>query len=294
MKLKPSLFVFVFLALLALIMVSKMLGGKEKAEASMKAPEVEEIMTPNLGKSTEQIEENNTPPTPPPQAEVPPRQFTMPNISDSELAEKNKNRITTMPLIIFANLPEFPEDFYATQGMVADGLIDISELNESYWKQPEFIPTWKTQGEALFRNPPKGRWGAYGLGVYPNKITVRLRKGQNATTSFLLHSGYLVQSYQGVALSYQNSSGIVLNLLPNPVLLEPTAPIFEYGWVEKINLTIVINVSAQAGMHEIPIWITAPDNETSKIWASTHSPYTTSAMNMWSGPLVKVLVDVLE
>jgi len=88
----------------------------------------------------------------------------------------NATRGNYLPAAMFQKLPAFPKDLYQMQvlfkyyqmGKIRNTTdLDNKELGPEYWAQPEWIPTFFTNGLGMIQNPPVDlyyyRWSDYEL-----------------------------------------------------------------------------------------------------------------------------------
>lgn len=105
---------------------------------------------------------------------------------------------------IFGELPKLPRDLFETRNLFFNGVLkDISRLNESYWKQPEFYAGWTEK--LLYEkyvNFNVMMWTPYGVGCFPEIVNYEVLPGSEFTVTTIFHTDFGVDSYQGMILYY--------------------------------------------------------------------------------------------
>ncbi|MFH1448450.1 MAG: hypothetical protein ABIG39_06305 [Candidatus Micrarchaeota archaeon] len=224
-------------------------------------------------------------------------------------AEELKKRQTDLPEIFFRNLPSFPEDFYRVRVLVLYSKIsDLDILGEEYWKQPEFLPGFEETAVEIIKNPQTGRWGAFGFGVYPGDTRVTASPGSEFEVTTFIHSSWLVETYQGIkfapeymetiTLPYQDLQGsqvvtqnpeevrkyFEVSISPEMTVLEPSFPILEYSWIQKMKVRVKVNPETPPGTYVIGVNTGVPDSEfNDKMMMKYLNMYTTGGSNVGVG-----------
>jgi len=105
---------------------------------------------------------------------------------------------------IFGDLPKFPKDLFETRNLFFDGILkDISRLNESYWKQPEFYAGWTDKLlYKMYVNYSTMLWTPYGVGCFPEIVDYEVLPGSEFTVTTIIHTDFGIDSYQGMVLYY--------------------------------------------------------------------------------------------
>lgn len=158
--------------------------------------------------------------------------------------------------IVFSKLPSYPKDF-------------SKEINspESFWKQPEFY-NFESSIE-YYINPPVGYRGYYGFGAYPSERRVTMKAGDERETFTYFHTSWFVNKYQGLKLNPVIDEEIKdyfdIEIEPEVILLEPTFPVFEYNWTQKIIIKIKAKDPPQ-GKYMIGVDASEPSLEYSQKW----------------------------
>jgi hypothetical protein len=192
---------------------------------------------------------------------------------------------------VFKDLPPFPKDFYIIKLLFELGKItDGTKITPEYWKQPEFYPQFEDQGVAMMANPPTGRWGAFGYGTYPSETVVLTPRNNKFRVIFFLHTSWLVQTYQGMGLSYSfprhaelqktlypdNTKAVLqdpanvskyfhVKISPDVILLEPAFPVVKNGWAHAIAVDVEVK-NAPPGKYAIGVDIGDAPSEKANEW----------------------------
>lgn len=173
---------------------------------------------------------------------------------------------------VFSKLPPFPNNFSKA---LSENTLEV------YYKQPEFYPTFETKGLNYYVNPPGDYLGFYGYGTYPSSERITAKQGDNKTlTTFFLTSWYVV-SYQGLKFVLDNESlkeYFDIQIEPDTILLEPTYPVFEYNWTQKILIKIHVKDNALKGTYKIGINVESPPTDIENEWIERYRGYTSGGM----------------
>ncbi|NUN11763.1 hypothetical protein HUU53_03905 [Candidatus Micrarchaeota archaeon] len=226
-----------------------------------------------------------------------------------------------LPPIVFEKLPVFPKDFYPTRVLVQFGKItDLNSIAPSYWKQPEFYPQFEEQGVPLYQKPPEGRRGVFGYGSYPSESIVLLPKNGEAEVAFFIYTSWMVQTYQGLGLSsgfpetaslkssdFPDGQRLVnqdpnvtsnyfdVEVTPDNVLLEPSFPVFQKNWVNKVTVKIK-GKNVPPGRYVIGVFGGGPTKENSNKWFNEYkTAYTENSPLTPFGnglPVYSLFIDV--
>ena len=133
----------------------------------------------------------------PPPAYTGGRNFTFPyyeeqvyNDITKDYRPRYKHLTDEQYLHIFGDLPKMPNNFFKFLKAYYTGRIsDISRLNESYWKQPEFYGFDQKYVDRYYvpenRNPKM--WTPRGFGVFPGIAYRQVTAGTTATINFFIH-----------------------------------------------------------------------------------------------------------
>ena len=175
---------------------------------------------------------------------------------------------TISPIDYMKNIPPKPVDWNLIMRELESGYIDITELNHSYWSQPDFYPSWK-HAQQFYRNHDYSRWGVGGYGAYPGNPEIIFYKKTIGTwieDCTLFKTGYGIETWQGVRLIAEDNEYFDVTLEPNEFLLEPTFPVFSKDWVRILTYRITIKKEPPKGEYKINIYQAKPSKEQSEIW----------------------------
>ncbi|MCX6777807.1 MAG: hypothetical protein NT157_02885 [Candidatus Micrarchaeota archaeon] len=233
--------------------------------------------------------------------------------------EEMKVRKTDLPAIFFQNLPPWPEDLYKIRSLVYYGkIMNLVDLEEKYYKQPEFIPTFDSV-VPLIKDPPRGRQGVVGYGAYPADTRVTTSAGSEFTVATFFYTGWLVQTYQGIKVvtTYQATAEMPYSDLngtyavtqdpnktaeyfevsfdPGQFLIEPTFPIMDSNWIQKVKVSVKVKENTPQGRYVIGVVPVSPDEDKSLEWMLSvkHNGYVPAGgMSKVSRPLYQMDVTV--
>jgi hypothetical protein len=226
-----------------------------------------------------------------------------------------------LPAAMFERLPPMPADFYQIRQLVRLGRIsDLATINESYWQQPEWFPHFEDIGVPLLQQPPKDRWGAYGIAVYPADSVSTIRAGESLDMYFYIKSGYLVETYQGVALvtnypsQAQVGAGadlpegqrevvqdtavakrhIDVNVEPNPFVLEPNFPLYNVGGTRRVKVTISADDTTPPGDYVVTLDTGTVPAENEDEWMKQYlNLYTSGGMTKLDRPYYQAFIRII-
>lgn len=250
----------------------------------------------------------------------------------AELENKIKNELINntqqggrpdyLPSEMFSRLPEFPKDFYQVQTLIKLGRIkDLENLEPQYWMQPEFFPNFNQIGLGLLQNPPKGRWGAYGIATYPGDSVSTIVVGESLDLFFFIKSNYLVETYQGINFNilFPKKSEILsgfqlldgskeveqdsdkvkeyfkVKVDPNPFILEPNYPIYNINGTRKIKLTITVSNETPPGNYVVALDTGEVPDEYEQKWLKDYlTLYTSGSMTKIDRPYYQAFIQVVK
>lgn len=230
-------------------------------------------------------------------AEEAPEQYSKELLEKIEQAESptadKAERPDYLPKAMFKNLPQMPGDFYAVRSMVHSNILkDIDEIAPEYWLQPEWFPGFEGRAVPTLQNPPKNRWGAWGVAIYPPETVAGIRPGETLETVFWLTSGYLVETFQGfkVEPKFPNSASITgaremasgtdkviqepsevrkyfeVEIEPEMFILEPNFPIWQVNGTRRIKVRITAAEDTPPGDYVVAVDNVAPSQEQEAAW----------------------------
>lgn len=143
----------------------------------------------------------------------------------------------------FEKIPPKPDDFDAYARDIWKGaFVELCDIDDAYWKQPEFYSSWGNAKKSFYDSPDYSRWGVYGHGNMPREISYsfeNLKKGDEFELCSFFHSGFGIWTYQGFQLVLKGNEYFDIEVTPNQTTMSPTFPVFENGWVKKIRIKII-------------------------------------------------------
>ncbi len=189
---------------------------------------------------------------------------------------------------VFERLPRFPNNFNQSKK-------DIQTAKEDVWKQPEFYPTWESDGLKYYIDRPKDYLGYFGYGSYPS-AAIFYYQGKPIETSFYVQTSWFIINFQGIKLEtiideiYKDNFIVEIN--PDTLLLAPTYPFFDYNWTQKVNVKITAkNVSK--GEYKIVIDAISPPEYFEEKWGRTYGKgYSSVGIFKTDTPLLEILVKI--
>jgi len=230
-------------------------------------------------------------------------------------------RTEELPAKMFAGLPDFPKDFYQVRSLIRSGrLTDYANLEEEYWQQPEFFPHFEDIGIPLLANPPKDRWGAFGIASFPADSVGAIRQGETLDMYFFIKSNYLVETYQGVHLvpvfneiteiesgfampdgsrSIKQDTKIArehisVSVDPNPFVLYPNFPKYHVNGTKKVKVTISVSENTPPGNYVIGLDTSEVPYEDEQRWLREFlNLYTSGGMTKIDRPYFQAFVEVI-
>ena len=179
-----------------------------------------------------------------------------------------ETRNTIAPINYMQNIPPKPGDWDIIKRELGSGYIDITTLNNSYWLQPDFYPSWIV-AKKFYTHHDYSRWGVSGYGAYPGNPEITFTDTNVGTwieDSLLFKTGYGIETWQGVRLVSENNKYFDVLIEPDEILLEPTFPIFSNNWVRILKYKITIKQTPPTGEYTIKIYQGTPSERQSKIW----------------------------
>ena len=170
---------------------------------------------------------------------------------------------------VFNELPSFPDDFDSIKSVFTSQKIQASQLSESYL-QPEILPTWDFFAERVYGNNSQ-QMGSYGVFCYPSSIVVsNITSGDNITVSTLIYAQWGIRFYQGMQLYFNYDDGVDVTLVQpvdNNILLSPTSPCFQRGWMQIIEIKIHVD---ETGEYLIELREEKPSDDYNNLWSNTY------------------------
>ena len=194
---------------------------------------------------------------------------------------------------IFEKLPPVPSDFWRVKYLMVTGQSDVGVLKGlegQYYKQPEFIrDTFVESGLNFWKAPDIYHWFPEGYGTYPHIELVETYPGAEFDAYTFTHTSYGVETYQGlmlvpVFLSEVNleegtakiknpemqSSYFDVSMEPDVILLEPTYPVFEDGWIKKVKVHVKVSEGTPPGTYAIGYDVASVPSEVASQWKTQY------------------------
>lgn len=189
-----------------------------------------------------------------------------------------------IPEIIFDKLPSYPKDFSLAMG-------DVEEI---FYKQPDFYPTWKDQGIEFYLREPSPYVGIIGYGCYPGETSRRTQVSQNLSLIFFIHTSWCVVKYQGMSLDLDYEKEYFdVKVEPKEILLEPTCPVFFSNWTQKVRVNIYVNENTGPGKYFINITAIDPPKDILEKWSrELKENYTQIGMIYIGRPLCQISLEI--
>jgi len=169
-------------------------------------------------------------------------------------------------------LPEVPDDLLLYKRDIITGtLSNICNIEEEYWKNPEFYPGWEKAKNSYYLHHSYSSWGAYGYGTYPADAGVNiknLKEGEEIEFCTFFKAAFNIETYQGIKLESIENEYFKVEITPNEFLLEPTFPVFKEGWIKKLRIKITAKQDVPEGNYIVGFNVVFPDKETNEemVW----------------------------
>lgn len=189
-----------------------------------------------------------------------------------------------IPETIFEKLPPFPKNFSS----------EIGDVEEVFYKQPEFYPNWKDQGIKFYLREPSPYVGVIGYGCYPGEISKKAQANQSLSFIFFIHTGWCVTKYQGMSLDLDYKKEYFdVKIEPKEILLEPTCPIFYPNWTQKVRVNVFVNGNTVPGKYFINITAVNPPKDIEEKWLNEFKKnYTQIGMVSIGRPLCQISLEI--
>jgi len=191
---------------------------------------------------------------------------------------------------IFQNLPPFPYDFFEVKELFLTQQVMVSQLNESYYLQPEILTSWDFCAEYYYNtsNPSVGK---YGLGFLPARFDIfNHYPGAVITISAIAYATPGIPVYQGLKLEVNESSHTnttIITPTSKHILFGPTYPHFSSSWAQIVELNIKVYNKTDA---VVELFERLPDEYYENLWESEHDSYVSgNSLATLSIPRLKVV-----
>lgn len=164
---------------------------------------------------------------------------------------------------------EKPADFKLIMRELQSGYIDVCDLDERYYLQPDFYEDSWAVGKRYYEDHDYGRWVVHGHGAYPGNPSLRFdtpMAGDWIQFCTFYRTGWGTETYQGIKLVPDYNEYFDVAIEPNELLLAPTYPVIQKDWVRKLNITVAVTQIPPKGTYTIPINSVQPSAEQSREW----------------------------
>lgn len=201
---------------------------------------------------------------------------------------------TCLPDSVFRDLPSVPNDFWPVVTLIRAGRVAdmCGRVNESYWKQPEMLPTFYTTGVPDMLTTGRGRV-FMGYGAFPGEVLTSIDPDVDSTirSCFFVMAGWHVSTYQGMHLSpaypgnisflenrfhdgtmevtqdsEANKGYFTISVTPENLLLEPAWGYFYNGWIQKVDVLVTVSPDTPPGKYIIGVNPTGPPVSLDQEW----------------------------
>ncbi len=233
---------------------------------------------------------------------------------------------------MFSELPEMPEDFYATRNLFLYRFITFTEkiLDEAYWKQPEWFPNFDKEGGLLDsiknyieQSKTSGKWGVtvWCAGIYPSDFYAKTRAGRNITVYTWIRNAPHQSKYEGIRLveaypacdsfeeagfelgnntacqdpEYAREHIKLSTIEPNLFILTPNFPAFTTNHTRIIRVDLEISGDISPGRYVVGFDTNLPPEEFSQQYYEKFGfDYTGSAKEFHCspGPQYRLFIDI--
>jgi hypothetical protein len=209
---------------------------------------------------------------------------------------------------MFSELPKIPDNFLAKRAVFENGMIELKDVSEEYYLQPEFYPTWESMGIKLMEEGKVNFYRKISATIYPSEYMLETETGSGVYEgNFIARSEFSSEAYFGLSFIQtipeicdlrennfgdnemqisQNSTyvsdRVKLTFEPKSVLLEPSYNLegkFSKGWAKKVKFTLETK-NLSPGKYCIGVRFGKPDKTLSSQWANE---YLTEYLDYGSG-----------
>ncbi|MFH1445332.1 MAG: hypothetical protein ABIF08_02510 [Nanoarchaeota archaeon] len=220
--------------------------------------------------------------------------------------------------LVYEDLPEWPDDaeFEAITILVKDSKINPADIEEEFYKQPEFFPSHIKGISYEAYLYPGGRPSICCEGAYPGKVIIsHASRGDSfeSVTFFLSPPGspyfrgaqfipVFPQTFGAQGKFYtQNAEEVKkyfdIEITPNIFKFEPTYPKYRYDWNARVKVNVKIDENTPQGYYAIGITTIAPPEEINYKWQLEHkmayTPTLTGGMFSTGNPPYTIVLNVV-
>lgn len=191
----------------------------------------------------------------------------------------NRSSYAVSPLV-FASLPSPPACLISSsRAFVSRQFSDASFFSPDYFLQPEFYPTFFSEGLPKWTLPTPQTMGVIGYGAFPHYDRLVVLPGESKSIRFFFHSSFGVRSFQEGRLLIQfarpaDENALIISLDKNASSgfgVGPTFPIFHPSWVKPVDINVFRPLSSRE-----TIWITLVTAPPSSEYSSSAPPSSVS------------------
>lgn len=228
---------------------------------------------------------------------------------------------------MFSQLPEMPADFYTVRTAFVYKFVRFTDrvLNESYWKQPEWFPTFASEGGALqaikaFRENESSRITIWCAGIYPADFYAKTAAGRSITVYTWVRNSPHQQKYEGIKLtpvypecdSFEEigfdlgnnnvcqdlnyvKENVKIKIEPDLFLLTPSYPVYTPDSTSMIKVDISIDSDMKPGRYIVGFDSNLPPEEFNEFYYDQYGfQYTGSQREFHCapGPQYRLFIDV--
>lgn len=154
---------------------------------------------------------------------------------------------------VFSRLPSLPACILSVSDSFNNRqFTDSFFFAPDYYLQPEFYPSFFTEGLSKFTSPVATHYGAVGYGAFPHEWVVPRDSSRVHSTRIFFHSGFGVRSFQAGSLDVEfaipeDAGHVVVSLDSSSsegFFLGPSFPIFHPSWVKPVDVSVSVKPSA--------------------------------------------------
>lgn len=196
-----------------------------------------------------------------------------------------------LPRKMFCELPDMPKNFQTKKDWVQYYIeTDMDYIEQEYWMQPEFEPSWVNK-VGLLQFPPENRHGGWGYSSYPGDTIISVNKGSSSKVSNFLRTEVFINKYQGMKLNVVipetanippgneiNGKQVVtqdpeitkkyidLDIKEDLFILTPSFPIYTKDYAKKVEMKINVARNTPPGIYVIGYKVGSPSDEQNVEW----------------------------
>lgn len=194
-------------------------------------------------------------------------------------------------LAVFSRLPSPPSCILSVSDSFNNRqFTDSSFFAPDYYLQPEFYPSFFTEGLSKFTSPVATHYGAVGYGAFPHEWVVSRDSSQVHATRIFFHSGFGVRSFQSGSLGVEfeipeDAAHVDVSLDSSSsegFILGPSFPVFHPSWVKPVDVSVEVRPSAP--YREIVVYLVTRPPSSSFMGSVSPLPGSLYSLTDWVGP----------